>query len=435
MKNLLKRKIALIAVLVFLVSFIFRLYKINEIPSVINSDTADTLQTYLKFETDNKNHLFEFNWNGSPAVNTYIIGLSWDLFGRSPFGYRLPAIFFSSLAVTSSFLIFYFLSKNLFFSFIISLSLSANPVFFNFSREGWENIFNAFFINLLVIGFWLLFKKKRELYGTLFIAVGSILGFYSYHPGKIFLITSLIILSIYFILNKSFKPLALTILLFFLYVNPQIISIYKNNIKAFDRIKSVSILSRNSPAYEISKNFAKNIKAFIFLDSGSLQGVSYLNERYIPPNYSVVNKGLLLFYLTGIAIAIFNESYLFFIFLFTLFPVEIFSLDTPDISRGIHILPVMYSFICLGISEIHKLIKSRKIKKLYYLIISTIVLIVFVFDLKIYYQWIGSESTIKSREPFIRIKEFKSWSNMLENNLQNDQGGFNVGEWNSRLAR
>src|SRR3989344_8226061 len=196
-------KIHLSALILFAFVFIIRIAFLDTIPNTINPDAYDTLRTYLWHSTQTQDSIFDLNWNGAPFLNTYIMGKSWEFFGKSVFALRLPSAFFTSLAILVMFYLGYFITRNSLLTFIFSLSAATNTWFLNFSRSGWENAWNSFTVMIVIFGLYAFISKKRYAIGSVLIALGSLMGLYFYHPGKLFFPVSILFLIIYTILRSK----------------------------------------------------------------------------------------------------------------------------------------------------------------------------------------------------------------------------------------
>lgn len=423
------------AVLIFITAFLARVISIESIPANINPDAADTLQTYIRFKYNPHSSLFGFNWNGAPALNTYVIGFFWELFSKSILGLRFASVLFGSLLIVSSFVLFYALTKKLILSFLLSLSLSSNPWLLNFSRDAWENVFNGLFLNLILIGLLMYFNRKKYIAGIILMIIGSALGFYGYHPGKFFIMAVLFSIFIGAFALKKWGQNLLSIFIiagiFLIITSPQIVSTIKNKEKAFDRINNVSVLGKKSLFEEINKNVWNNFKGFILFDNTVFAKNSVLNIRYLPLDRSLINISLMPFYLIGLIIAVRKFPYFAFTFLIILFPVEILSTGTPDAARGIHTISLMYVFILLGINYCLRLGKN----KLQYSFLNTLIILIVIstsiVDLHDYFNWANKETTLNARRPAVKTSDYILWLSTLEDQVKQGRQGFNVGIWES----
>jgi hypothetical protein len=428
-----KNKIMLLFFLSFCISFALRLFYLDSIPGNINPDSADTLQRYLQFKYQGGG-LFGFNWNGAPAFNTYLIGFTWDLFGQSVFGLRIASAFISSLAVATTFFLGYLLTKRPLISFLVALSLSCNPWFLNFSRDGWENVFNSLFLILVVTGLYLYVHREKHNIGIVLVTLGSALGFYGYHPGKFFILSILLVFTIDVFIYKIYtnskgrivRPVII-VSAFLILTFPQALSTIEHGDQALGRIKAVSIFNQADPLEEIKNSIWRNIKGFIFFDKTTFTG--YLNARYLPTDHSPIIILLLPFFLSGLIVALKKYPYLLLTFFIVLFLPQIFSQTTPDGARAVHIVPLMYTFILLGIVYAHKIIKNIRMQSLYRIVIPIILVVTAYSGVSTYFHWITSSATLNARRPAVRREDYSSWIYQLQENIRQGQWGFNVGQW------
>jgi len=428
-------KILIGALITFFISFFLRIYRINVIPANINPDACDAIWTYLRFKHRSDFYLFDLNWNGAPALNTYIIGLAWELYYRTVTGLRLPMVILSSLTVSFAFIYFYLLTKKIWLSFIVSLLLATNPLFLNFSRDGWENIFNSLYLTLILIGYYLFSNKKYLHQAISLIIIGVILGFYGYHPGKFYLLAVLIsMLIIKLPQNISrLKLFLITMIIVVIFIGPQLIFMVTQSLKSFGRIYAVSIFQSSEWLSILIKNIINNIRGFIFFDIDVFQG--YLNQRYLPLTTSFINIVLLPFYLIGLGYALIKIPEIIIIFIIILFPVQIFSLGSPDGARAVHSLPLFFTFIILGINFFINLIQQKNLSRLIYIIITVCFSFLIWFNIKTYFNWITNERTLKARRPAIKNEDIFLWSSSLESVIKKGGFGFNVGEWEKMIKK
>ena len=175
-------------VLIFICSLFLRTIQLNRIPSNLNPDEADTLSRYLSVVNTPHSQppLFDFNWNGAPIINTYIVGVSWQLSHENIAGTRLPSAVFTSFAIALTFALIVLITGNNLYASLISLALASNTWLLNFSRSAWENAWNMVPLAIMMLGYELSIRGKK--YAILLMTIGATLGFYGYHPGKLFAI-------------------------------------------------------------------------------------------------------------------------------------------------------------------------------------------------------------------------------------------------------
>lgn len=424
-----------LTLLVFFSSLILRSIWLDSLPYNLNPDEADNLTTYLLAKHTNNPSLLGFNWNGAPAINIYLIGFFWELFGKSFFGLRFLSALLSSLSILVFFVLSRKVTKNPALAFIFSLSLATNPWFLNFSRSGWENVFNALTLMIIFLGFYFLYLKQSFKMALFLLILGSVASFYFYHPGKLFFPAVVLILLI--IPNlKKLKAHLFTFFLFFLIsfllILPQLKSMLTQPVKSFDRLQAVSIWKKPNSSQLFKNNLKRNLDGFLFFKRASF--IDHLNLRYIPLNSNPLQPFLIPFYLTGLGVASIKYPYLLIFYLIVLLPVQIFSLDTPNAARAVHVVGAIYFFTLLGANFLLRKLSSLKplsCQSVFFIFIF-LTLIISLSDAKIYYQWISSAQTLKAREPAIWKNEYQAWLLTLEESIKSQGVGFNVSEWKEK---
>lgn len=422
----------LLLILLFIFSLTVRLINLGTIPANLNPDEADTLRTYLNAKYWQTPLFFNTNWNGAPAFNTYLLGISWEIFNQSIFGLRFPSALISSFSVLLFFLLGLNLTKNKLLSFSAALALSVNPWFLNFSRSGWENIFNSLTLLLVFFGFYFLYVKNKNLKAAFFLILGCSLSFYFYHPGKLFFPITVFTLLV-FIKLKNIKSYLLSISIVttvsLVLISPQLISTFSGKNNSLHRILSVSVLQGENSAQLMKENLEKNLKGFLFFDKKYFTG--YLNARYLPSENNAVQPVFIPFYLIGILVSIAGFPHFVLFYFISFFPVEILSLDTPDAARAVQIVPAIYLFIALGINFILETAKKWKVVfSRVLLIVSVVLLLVFgLVDLNIYFNWIKNPQTLNSREPAVSLNEYPLWLSTQTDWIKNFRKDFTVGQW------
>ena len=321
------------------------------------------------------------------------------------------------------------ITKSRWLSFFFAISLSVNPWLLNFSRDPWENVFNSLFVNILLLGIILLKDYRLQKTGICILIAGVVLGFYGYHPGKLFIIS---LLFFFFVesplLNSWKKHIAIStfvLLGFLLLILPQAIFTFKNLNKSFDRIQNVSIFKSEKPLEEVKLNIYRNTRFFLILDHTAFVN-NYLNKRYLPLNYPIINNLLIPFYLIGIIISLRKHRYLLIIYLTLLFVPQLFSKETPDGARAIHTITLIYIFIFLGLTRVVSFTKKSKFVFMYIVIL---ILLIGSIDVYTYFSWISNPTTLEARKPAVSINEFSLWHSTLEKNIKNGKAGFSVDEW------
>jgi len=190
-----------IFLLIFLLALTFRLFKLGDIPIGVTNDEASYIYSgYSIWRTGRDiSGIFlplSFNLENSLSpVPVYLLSPLVGLFGLSPFTGRL----LFSLAGIGSVLLIYFITKQLFRNPSIALAtmfvLAVSPWHLHFSRAAYEGGLSLFFILFGTYLFMRGIKKKVEILWSLPM---FILGFYSYHATKIFLLFYILFLLFFY---------------------------------------------------------------------------------------------------------------------------------------------------------------------------------------------------------------------------------------------
>lgn len=443
-----KIQIVILSIIIFCFSFFVRVVYLDNIPANLNPDEADTIQTYMRtiYRPHESLQLFSFNWNGAPLVNALVIGLSWDIFGQTIYGARLPSAFFTTCGIVVVFVTLILALRNVLIATLFSIALAVNPWLLSFSRSVWENAWNLLFLALILFGYELV-SRKRQI-GLICCLIGAVAGFYAYYPGKLFIFSFISVLIIYVLKFKEKITKKILIVLFvlfcyFIFVLPQAVSMMKNPIISFGRINTVSITQEENKKDYFIKSLKNNINGLLlFSSSSSFIGI---NSRYIPLERPFISRVLLPFFIIGIIYCLIKKKFYAWTFFLLLFPIQLLSRGTPDASRGVHMVGMYYMIISIGaawvIDKINLLAKHVKMAHRQY--INTMLLVVVVCgmwyvmlqDINTYTTWITSKQALDAREPAVWRYEYKAWRDMLKASIKLGKGGFNVYDWMKMTGR
>lgn len=191
-----------IILLIFLVAFVVRFYKLGSVPAGLSQDeTSIGFNAYSILETqkDEYGKFFplyfkSFGDQKLPAY-VYLTALSEKLFGLNEFSVRFPSAILGSLSV----IILYFLVKRLTkrndTAIIAAILLTFNPWHLHFSRAGFEVNVALFFALLGSLFFVLAAEKKKLLFMSISV-FSFVLSLYSYNLTRLLSPAIFLILSI-----------------------------------------------------------------------------------------------------------------------------------------------------------------------------------------------------------------------------------------------
>ncbi len=201
-----------ILILIILLAFILRFWRISEYPAGFNADEAAigySAYSLLKTGKDEYGTPFPLSFKSfgdyKPGLYFYFVIPSILLFGLTEFAVRLPSVLFGVGTV----LLLYFISKEIFkndkVALLSAFLLAITPWHINFSRASWETNCATFFITL---GVYLFLKKDRGVYfifGSLFAFLTAM---YVYQSPR--LVVPIFVLGLVFLYFRELKSLVLT---------------------------------------------------------------------------------------------------------------------------------------------------------------------------------------------------------------------------------
>ncbi len=429
--------------ILFVTAFVMRISYLGIMPANLNPDEADTLHKYMQVMYSpgiGNLSIVGINWNGAPLVNVFLIGGSWELFGRSIFGLRFPSAVLTSLTVVCMYWVIWKRTRSVIWALLIATAFSVNPWFLNFSRSGWENAWNTLYLAIMIIGYELVDTRRRLGFGL--IVLGAVLGFYGYHPGKLYLIPMIVaFISVKWGKKKEvymLRAIAIGVISYVILISPQIFTSLLHPYDTTDRIRDVSIFHESDAWSYFLNSSIKNIRG-LFLWDPAMTYVG-LNSRYLPQGVGFINLLLLPLFLVGFVTTLIGrrkERWYVWTLLIVLLPVQLLSRETPNAARGVHAVGFYYLFIAMGGSWLwsyftHLVRHTRpRVVVLVPVMLSTVVIFVIFQDSFIYNIWISNKTTLAAREPAVTLEEYPVWRDTLLQSISHSGRGFNVDAWKS----
>lgn len=390
------------SILVFVIvvsALIPRIWQLTTYPPVIVDEPANLRDIYQMFESGTVNPL-AFHWDFSKSQLVHVPALvTISLVGQQNqfLGLRLASVFLSILALIA---FFFSITKltNQTTGFVTTILFSYNYYFLQFSRVGWTDvIFN------IAAGLWLfyllsLFIKTKRKWALFFGGVLAGLLAYSYRSGLIYIAVSFVYLTVELLFYRYSRKALLSSLLFyfliFFFVSaPWFYTAFKNQDKYMLRSNVVSIQNALLPYQGLTERkdimkyqIATSLRSWIFLEGKD--GGGNENQRYIPKGMSPVNIVTKIGFWIGflIALATIRRTYPFFlIFALGIWFGQVQTVYPPNGSRGLILLPVIYTFFALTIAKIFQKFPSSII--VYSIIILTI--LIALSDFQFYQWWMG----------------------------------------------
>jgi 4-amino-4-deoxy-L-arabinose transferase-like glycosyltransferase len=181
------KRIIFFLILILIIGFVIRSYKISSSPAGFFCDEASTGLNAYKILTTGRDEFgagfpifFKSFGNYRPGLPFYFSVPFIAIFGLTEFATRLPAVVIGTLTIALIYLLTYLLFDSITGMFA-AVFLAVSPWHIQFSRYGAENIYFPFGVTISLCFYLLAIKKKRIIYYLLsYISFGIFL--YTYFP-------------------------------------------------------------------------------------------------------------------------------------------------------------------------------------------------------------------------------------------------------------
>lgn len=393
---------ALIPIVLFLISLIIYVFKLDHIPSGFHVDEVALSNFSLKLLNGQITTLIGVGEHNHPIVSFLPQTLSLELLGRTVFAARLPSAIISALAIP----IYYLLVKYLFgtkTALISSVLFLCSHLWIAMSRLALNNSQIVFF-ELTTFFFLFLALNKNKLFYFFLTGMGCGLMFYLYAGYRIVpLIVAIIFIYDTFIKKRkninfidSLLKIVIIILGFLIISFPQINYFYQHPYAFTSRNNDISILGNGAEATQWKQNNYPNKNNFQILSSQILKTFMISPDSHdTSGQYGYPKKVLdpisFVLVLLGLLFCVYRikeSKYLFLIlwFFITLLFGNILAIDPFFLPRATGALSVIFIFSGLFLSKISNLDRhSQTIKIGLYAIIVIVIISVAAINLKIYF--------------------------------------------------
>jgi len=373
----------LFLIIIFLISFFLRFYKVGEYPTLLWDEAAIGYNAYSIIETGKDEYgktlpiIFKSFGDYKPGLYVYLDIPFIKVFGLNTTATRLPSVLLGSLLP----ILIYFLIKEINpkahkTAIIAALITVLNPYSIHFSRGAWETNILTFELVLASFFFFKYINKKSNKY-LLFSALvfGSTL--FTYQAGKmisLFLIIILFLLNLDIVNKKNIKSLFLNFILpLFIFSLPIIYGLFFSS--NANRLKVVSLFSypRSVEETNIIINESSQLDYNIFHNHLIFFGQNFLlryfnnfsprfltfegdwqSPRHSAPYVGVILYPSLIFLIIGLFFALSRQkidkiSFFFFLWLLVAPIPAALTRDTVQAVRSMSFsIPLIY-FISVGI--------------------------------------------------------------------------------------
>jgi len=273
MKLISKFKKYLPIILILLVAFILRFWRLGDYPALNADEAAIGYNAYSLIETGKDEHgnswpihFQSFN-DYKPGLYVYLVLPFIKFFGLNEWSVRIPGAFFGVLTVW----LVYLLIKELFanqkdqlinsnyhlLATVSAFMLAISPWHIHFSRGGWEVGVATFF---MVLGLYLFLKGiKNNLPLLMLSAVSFALSLYTYHAARV--VVPLLGLGLTFnyrnLIGKNFKSIALAALVGLVAILPLIKDLTKSDVAS--RAAGVGLFADTGPLSRINEQRGEHV--------------------------------------------------------------------------------------------------------------------------------------------------------------------------------
>lgn len=387
-------------VLIIALSLYPRLWNLNSVPRMIVDEPANLRDIQKILQKPPGLYVADFEWSFSQAtlVHYPTILMGW-IFGTQPnlFVLRLSSIVLSLAAL----LPFYFLARE-YTARTIALSLtllfSFSYYYLQFSRVGWTNIF-VVTLGLYFLWFLKLALAKNHPLWLLLPAVTAGMIFYGYRGGEVYLLAGFLYF-LYWQINTHLKlrKILLNAAIFFgtfLLVSAPWLSQISRNWELYNlRQRVVYVFNANRPYHGLVEDsdilryqVLTSLESWLLL--AAIDGGGIENLRYLPLKDPPVNAMIKSLFIIGLVLALFRfkETFIWLIiFILGLILGQILTVDPPNGSRALVLLPVIYLLPALTLEKLYQLSGRHR---LFLVILVILTLIVAYLDFSYYRYWMS----------------------------------------------
>jgi 4-amino-4-deoxy-L-arabinose transferase-like glycosyltransferase len=401
--------------LIFILAFTVRVFKVSDIPWGFDGDEAAvgyysySLLTNLSDEYGNKFPVYfpsigDYKYPGYSYLSTIPV----MVFGLSVFSARLLSVLAGSLLVV----VIYFLSKEIFkneaVARIAAFMTAFSPYGIIFSRGAYESNVATFLLALGIM-FLLFFERAKDKKYLIFSGLSFVVSLFTYPSARVFIILFLPVFYLLFLQKNQKKNNRNLILFYFTTIIVLFAGLSLLDGRSRVRANDIGIINDASITKNITESIfedglawnSKNLVLTRLYHNKIVGLVLDITQRYLQhfepiylffqgnpnmPKYSVPNFGLFYIFETiTILVGIYGmqkvkgiKKYLVFIWLILSAVPSALSIETPNPIRALIGLPAFILLSSFGVYFLSSLLKNSYIK-LYYL--GFIFLTLFLFSL------------------------------------------------------
>src|SRR3989338_9206086 len=244
--------------IVIVLSFFLRFYRVDEIPPSLNWDEvsiAYNAYSILKTGKDEWNQFLPSHFKAygeyKLPVQVYFSIPAISIFGLNEIGTRITPVIYGTLTVLMTFFLWRALFANNLIGLIAAFLLAISPWHIQLTRASFESSFATFWITL---GIWLLVKGFKDNKWLIISMVPFALAIFTYNSARIF--TPLFLVAVFILYRKTFikfkKAALLSIIVLTILMLP--LTPYLLSVERSARYKLVSITDEAGLIPRINEN-------------------------------------------------------------------------------------------------------------------------------------------------------------------------------------
>jgi hypothetical protein len=406
---------------VFVVAAVIRFVSLGTVPENLTADELDDLQNvYRVLEGTARGGFFGLDWTPGPAFNMYVKAGFVELFGDGVPASRLYSVTFSLVALV----VFYLVARQRLMqlpALLAALLFATSLWFLHFSRTSWTSISSLLAGLLIAYTLELALSRKTTPY---FVALGCAVAFaaYGYFSGRTLILAVIVagLVAIFLQIrerNKLITGFVLAGIISFVLFLPQLETMLDNWEFANQRTSSVSVFNvegeylGDSDKLEILfHQTLRAIRGFILLDKSVAE--YGLWARYHPADWALIDQVTGIVYWIGLAVGVLQCRRFAYWWVFLLVPLlatQVFSVGTPDASRGLLVAPFMFLFVGVGMEAVLGLASTETSRRSLATAAVVLVIAIGAFNVDRYFDWIKQEQALRVRGPSVHSGEFSEW--------------------------
>lgn len=413
-----------IALVITILGFLFRIYQVQNIPPSLSWDEVSigyNAYSILKIARDEHQRFLPLDafaafGDYKPPVAIYLTVPSIAIFGLNEFSVRFPSV----LAGTITILLTYFLVKELFdknknkylYAILSSALLAISPWHLQLSRAGFEANIAVMFV---VLGIWLILLARKQSKYLYFCWIPFVIAVYTFNSSRYFvpligfalliytykgwagqikkLIIGLVIAAVLMlpILPHLVSPQSrLRFQEVSIFTDQEIIRIANKRINDNNRVWWSKVIYNRRWGYfrsYLSHYLDHFQSSFLFIqgDGNPKFSIQDVGELYL------LEFPFLIYGIYLLAKADKRTFWLLLVWLLTAIAPAAVARETPHALRTENTLPVWQIFTSLGIIGIYEQIPKNRLKKLYFAAVTLVYIFSFLYFQHNYYSHYPAE--------------------------------------------